>query len=61
MYFPIPIPFKREYPVILNRWDPLMVCVREVDVVIDGTEEDDDDVDDDEGLDVPLQTLPTPI
>lgn len=56
MYFPTPIPFEREYPVILNWCDPLMVWVTEVDV-----EDAEDDEEDDEGLDVPLQTLPTPI
>ena len=33
-HFPIPIPFKSEYPEMLNRWDPFTVSVIDVDVVV---------------------------
>lgn len=39
MYFPIPIPFESEYPVILNWCDPLTVSVTDVDEVVAGAAE----------------------
>ena len=61
MYFPIPIPFDSEYPVILNRCDPLTVSVNDVDDVVAGGA-DNGDADDDEqfenGLAVSLRILP---
>ena len=41
--FPIPIPFESEYPEMLNRWDPFTVSVIEVDVVVVGVEQDEDE------------------
>lgn len=46
MYFPMPNPLDNEYPVILNWWEPFVVSVTEVEVVIEV-----------EGLEVSLQTL----
>lgn len=52
MYFPIPSPFDNEYPVILNWWDPLTVSVTEVDVVVCGGQDDEEDGFDDDGFEV---------
>jgi len=63
MYFPIPIPFESEYPVILNLCEPLMVSVIDVEEVVDGIEggdgdEDDDDDEFEDGLVVSRRILP---
>lgn len=42
MYFPISIPFDNEYPAILNSWYLLTVSVLDVDVIIAGSDEEDD-------------------
>lgn len=60
MYFPIPIPFDSEYPVILNRCDPLTVSVNDIDDVVAGGA-DDGDADDEQfenGLADSLRILP---
>lgn len=58
MYFPTPIPFDNEYPVILNRCEPLTVSVIDVDDVVAGPEEGVPGDEVEEGLDVSLRILP---
>lgn len=58
MYFPIPIPFDNEYPVILNLWEPLTVSVIDVDDDVAGAEEGDAGDEFEEGRDVSRIILP---
>lgn len=55
MYLPLPIPLEREYPVILNSWDPFAVSILAVEVV---TDEQEGEV---VGLEGSTQTLEIPI
>lgn len=58
MYFPIPIPFDNEYPVILNWCEPFTVSVIDVDDVVAGAEEGDGNEELEVGLEVSLRILP---
>lgn len=59
MYFPIPIPFDREYPEILNWWDPLTVSVTDDEEVVAGVEDGHGDEKlAKDGLDVSRRTFP---